>query len=304
MQLALQHKNAIESVRHYVQEALSPNTRKAYAADLVHYSAWGGTIPAHPEMVAAYISAHAEQLSIATLQRRLIAIGKAHVWQQHPNPVQHELVQLTMRGIKRTHGKPQDQAAPLIKEELILMLAQMPATTKGIRDRALLMLGFCGALRRSELVAIKREDIALTSQGIILTLPRSKTDQHGEGRKIGIPYGRVKYCPVTAVIAWLDIAPECCGVVFRPVTKGGIIGNTPLSDRAVSGIIKHYAAKAGLDPANYSGHSLRAGLATSAAQQGISSWVIRKQTGHKSEAMLARYIRDGELFSHNAAALF
>lgn len=296
--------SAVSSVRHYLNHALAGNTQKAYKADLKHYHSWGGTIPASPEMIARYLSAHPEILSIATLQRRLVAIGKIHVMQDYPDPTKNDLVKMTMRGIRRVHGKPQAQVSPILKEDLIVMLSHCPDTLKGHRDRALLMLGFCGALRRSELVAVKAEDIEFTAQGIILTLPRSKTDQTGQGRKIGIPKGRGRICPVMAVNDWLAHLSVAHGPVFRSITKGGVLSEGSLSDRAVADIIKSYAEKAGLNPQRYSGHSLRSGLCTSAAQHGVSSWKIRAQTGHKSDSMLSRYIRDGDLFTDNAASLF
>jgi integrase len=290
--------------RHYIENALSLNTRKAYRGDMQHYFGCGGKVPATADAIASYLSSHAASLSMATLQRRLVSIAKAHTMQNYPDPVKNDLVKLTMRGIRRLHGKPQAQVSPVLKEDLTVMLSHIPDNVKGKRDQALMLLGFCGALRRSELVAVKIEDLEFTTQGIILTLPRSKTDQIGEGRKIGIPKGRGRICPVQAVTDWLMQLGAKNGAVFRSVSKGGAISTAALSDRAVADIIKHYASKAGLSPERYSGHSLRSGLATSAAQQGISSWVIRKQTGHKSDFMLSRYIREGDLFSHNAANIF
>lgn len=291
-------------IRHYVKHALADNTRRAYRTDLEHYRAWGGTVPASPDSIAAYITAHAETLSIATLQRRLVSIAKAHTMQDYADPVKSDVVKLTMRGIRRIHGKPQTQASALLKEDLTVMLSHITDTIKGKRDKALLLLGFCAALRRSELVAVQIQDMEFTAQGIILTLPRSKTDQSGIGRKIGIPKGRGRICPVMAVTDWLLHMGSENGAVFRAITKGGVISTISLSDRAVADIIKHYATKSGLNAERYSGHSLRAGLATSAAQHGISSWKIRAQTGHRSDAMLGRYIREGDLFTNNAAALF
>lgn len=293
-------------IRHYLENALSDNTRRAYRTDLEHYIAWGAAIPSSPNMVAGYLTAHASSLSIATLQRRLVSIAKAQTMRGLADPTKSELVKLTLRGIGRIHGKPQSQVAALLRDDLILMLSCIPDTIKGKRDRALLLLGFCGALRRSELAAVRVEDLEFTTQGIILTLPRSKTDQTGQGRKIGIPKGRGRVCPTQEINMWYlhSGANTRCGALFRPISKNGLISDTALSSRAIADIIKHYADKAGLDADRYSGHSLRSGLATSAAQQGICSWVIRKQTGHKSETMLARYIRDGDLFVNNAAALF
>ncbi|PZO88667.1 MAG: integrase [Micavibrio aeruginosavorus] len=224
--------------------------------------------------------------------------------QGYPDPVQTDLVKLTIKGIRRVHGRPQAQVSPILKEDLTVMLSHVPDTVKGKRDHALLLLGFCAALRRSELAAVRIEDLEFTAQGIILTLPRSKTDQTGQGRKIGIPKGRGRICPVMSVHEWIVQLGADTGALLRPITKAGIVGEGQLSDRAIADLIKHYAQKAGLNPEKYSGHSLRSGLATSAAQHGVSSWKIRQQTGHKSDTMLARYIRDGDLFSDNAAALF
>jgi len=288
----------VESSR-YIENALALNTRKAYRADMDHYRAWGGAVPSSPEVIAAYLTAHAEALSIATLQRRLVSIAKAHTMLNYTNPTKSDLVKLTLRGIRCVHGKPQ-----ALKDDLTIMLSHCTDTAKGKRDAALLLIGFCGALRRSELVSIKFKDMEFTSQGIVLTLLRSKTDQTGQGRKIGIPKGRGRICPVASFGSWLEASGIQEGPVFRSVTKGGVISSEALSDKAVADIVKDYAAKAGLNAERYSGHSLRAGLATSAAQHGVSSWKIRQQTGHRSEMMLSRYIRDGNLFTDNAAALF
>ncbi len=307
MNIPAKHLNTevtVNDIRHYVENALSDNSRRAYKNDFDHFRAWGGGVPATPEQVAAYLTAHAETLSIATLQRRLVSIGKAHVMAGFTSPVKSELVRLTFRGIRRVHGKPQCQVSPILKEDLIIMLSHCPDTLKGKRDQAILLLGFCGAFRRSELSALKCTDLEFISQGIVVTLPRSKTDQTGHGRKIGIPRGRGRVCAVGLVGLWLKLSGIDNGPLFRSVTKGGVISDAALSDRAVANIVKYYAKKAGLNPEKYSGHSLRSGLCTSAAQHGVSSWKIRQQTGHKSDAMLARYIRDGDIFTDNAAALF
>lgn len=294
----------IEAIKYYVQESLSENTRTAYRKDLEHYRGWGGVIPSAPDMVAQYLSVHAESHSIATLCRWLVSIRKAHTIQEYTDPTKSDLVKLTLKGIKRVRGKPQQQASPILKEDLVVMLSHCPDTMKGKRDAALLSLGFCAALRRSELVAVKISDLEFNSQGLILTVPRSKTDQTGGGRKIAVPKGKGRICPVTTLNEWSLHAIAHGGFLFCSIGKGGFVSKRPLSDRAISDIVKYYACKAGLNPEKYSGHSLRVGLCTSAAQHGISSWKIRQQTGHRSDSMLARYIRDGNLFEDNAAGLF
>jgi site-specific recombinase XerD len=190
--------------------------------------------------------------------------------------------------------------APAVKEDVLSMVAGLTGT-KGIRDRALLLIGFAGAFRRSELVSLTVADMEQAQQGLILTLQRSKTDQEGHGRKVAIPYARGAVCPVLALQDWLTVAAITEGPIFRGVNRHGRVADTAITPQAVAMVVKERAQAVGLDPAKYAGHSLRAGLVTSAAQLGVSSWKIRQQTGHKSDAMLARYIRDAGLFVSNAA---
>ncbi len=166
-----------------------------------------------------------------------------------------------------------------------------------------MLIGFAGGFRRSELVGINFNDIETVRQGIIIHLRRSKTDQEGAGREVGIPHGRTRWCPVTAISDWLALSGIEDGPIFRPVDRHSKILNAQLSGEAVSLIIRERVAVIGMNPNDYSGHSLRAGLATSAASAGVSSWKIRQQTGHASDAMLSRYIRSGELFVDNAAGV-
>ena len=291
------------AIGEFLEASLSANTRRAYRTDMEHFTEWGGSLPSSPETIARYLAEHARCLSVATLSRRLVSIGKAHTMAGYTNPASSDLVKLTMRGIRRTCGKPQDQVAPVLKEDLIAMVSHMGESMKDVRDRALLLIGFAGAFRRSELVSINYDNIEHVSRGVIIHLPRSKTDQEGQGRKIAIPYARGALCPVLALKAWLEKSGIVEEAVFRPVDRHGKIRKSRLSKEAVAIVIKERANIAGLDSTRYSGHSLRAGLATSAAAVGVSSHKIRQQTGHTSDAMLSRYIRDGELFRDNAAGL-
>ncbi len=287
-------------VSSYLRASLSDNSRKAYRSDLNHFISWGGTVPASPEMVAAYLAAHAGQHAVATLARRLVSISKAHAARGLPSPIGAELVRATLRGIRRTHGSIQRQVAPAVREDLLLMVAGLSGI-KGLRDKALLLIGFAGAFRRSELVSLTLADIEKAQQGLIIQLRFSKTDQAGEGRKVAIPFARGSVCPVLALQQWITAAGITEGSIFRGVNRHGVIADTALTPQAVALIIKERAQATGLDSANYAGHSLRAGLVTSAAQLGVSSWKIRAQTGHKSDAMLVRYIRDANIFVDNAA---
>lgn len=284
-----------------IEASLSDNTRRAYEADLAHYAAWGGIIPADPGTIASYLAAHAETLSVATLVRRIATLSKAHEAKGLSNPCRSEIVRATLRGIKRLRGTAQREAKPLLRDDLFLVLDAMGDGPKDIRDHALLLLGFAAGFRRSELVSLDRGDVEEVRQGVIATLRRSKTDQEGAGRKIGIPYGRTRHCPVAALDSWLTRSRIESGPIFRPVNRHGHIHAERLSGEAVSLVIRERLAAAGINPTGYSGHSLRAGFATSAAQAGVSAVKIRAQTGHASDTMLARYIRDGELFTGNAA---
>lgn len=306
MQLIAIKNNEIEiskETSEYIRQSVSENSRRAFNADIEHFISWGGKVESSPALVAAYLTAHADILSIATLRRRLASISKAHRMKGHLSPTQSEVVKMTFRGIQRVCGVPQRQASPLLKEDVISIYGQTHDTTKGIRDMALLLIGFCGAFRRSELIGLQVEDVEFTSQGAAITLTRSKTDQIGAGRKVAIPYGRGRICPVSCLSIWLETLDADTGPIFRPINKGGRIANSAISGKAVSEIIKHYVEKIDLDPKRYSGHSLRAGLATSAAQHGASSMTIRKTTGHKSDSMLSQYIRDGDMFTDNASGL-
>jgi integrase len=289
------------SVQGFVEAGIAPATRRAYRADLDRFAAWGGAIPSTDAQLAAYLAAHATTLKVATLVRRLAAISIAHEAHGLPNPVRSPLVRATLRGIRRERGSPQRQAKPLLRDDLFAVLGAMGNDLKAIRDRALLLIGFAGGFRRSELVAINCMDIERVRQGVIITLRRSKTDQDGVGRKIGVPHGRSKWCPVAALDAWLAAAGIEDGPVFRRVDRHGRVSAARLSAEAVCLVVRARVAAAGYDPSGYSGHSLRAGLATSAAQAGVSTFKIREQTGHTSDAMLARYVRDGEIFVDNAA---
>lgn len=285
----------------YIRDSLAPNSRRAYLSDLREFERWGGSIPASAHTVASYVAAGADTLAVASLVRHIASISKAHEARGLPNPTRSELVRATMRGIKRSRGCAQREAKPLLRDDLLLVLDAMGNGLKDIRDRALLLIGFAGALRRSELVGLDVGDIEHVRQGIVLTLRKSKTDQDGRGRKIGIPHGRTRWCPVAAFDAWLTASGINEGAIFRPVDRHSRVHESRLSGAGVALVVRERTAAAGFDPAPYSGHSLRAGLATSAAQAGVPTWRIKAQTRHASDAMLSRYIRDGEMFSENPA---
>lgn len=220
----------------------------------------------------------------------------------HPNSAANDLVRIILRGIRRTYGRPQQRVAALTKEHLVAITSALGNSTKDARDRALLLIGFAGAFRRSELVSMDCESIARRSAGIVITVRKSKTDQERRGREVAIPHAEGATCPVQALDAWLDLASITEGPVFRPVTKHGDVLPRRLSGEAIAAIVKRHSTSTG-EGTRYSGHSLRAGFVTSAAMAGVPAWKIRAQTGHASETALGRYIRSGDLFAANAVSV-
>jgi integrase len=255
--------------------------------------------------VAAYLAALADAgLKAATIARRLVVISQAHKAADLPSPTSSSLVRRTHAGIRRTIGTAQVAKAPAVVGDLKRMLDSLPATRVGLRDHALLLLGFAGAFRRAELVGLDVADLEFSNAGLVVTLRRAKTDQEGKSRRIGVPYGSSeKTCPVRSLQAWLESARIVDGPVFRSLDPFQRVQKRRLSDKAVARIVKRRAAAVGLDPERYAGHSLRAGLATSAAAGGASERVIMAQTGHRSADMVRRYIREGNLWRENAASL-
>lgn len=299
---------AAQAAKEYVRGAKSENTRRAYRADMWDFEFWArqngvAALPAAPEIVGLYLAARATSLRPASLARRLVAIVVAHRLAGHTLDTRAPAIRETMAGIRRTHGTAQSGKAPILTADIRRMVSAQPETLIGQRNRALLLLGFAGAFRRTELVGLDLGDLAFTAEGLIVTLRRSKTDQEGQSRAIGIPYGTTPLtCPVRNVKAWIEAMSLRTGPLFRSARKGGRFSATRLGDKSVVLIVKQAAKFADLDPARFAGHSLRAGLATSAAQGGASERAIMAQTGHQSAAMVRRYIRHVSLFQENAAA--
>lgn len=300
---------SLDKARAYAEQATAENTRAAYRSDWAHFTAWcdehsASPLPADVPTVAAYLAECTDTFKLSTIERRLVSISKAHQIAGAPNPAKTEQIHLVMSGIRRALGRAQTQKAPAVTEVIRAMLDTLGSGPAGLRDRALLLLGFAGAFRRSELVALDIADLAFTPAGVVVIVRRSKTDQEGRGASKGIPMGLfTATCPVRALRAWIEAAQLVSGPLFRPIDRHGNIKPTRLTDHAVARIVKRYAAKAGLDADLFSGHSLRAGLATAAAAAGAGDRSIQKQTGHKSRAMLDRYIRSAELFKDNAAGI-
>jgi site-specific recombinase XerD len=280
------------------------STRKAYGTDLRLFRTWCDTkgvsaLPAAPETVAAYLAAQARTSRPSTLGRRVAAIRYAHKLAELPLPTDAEGVKATMRGIRRTLGSAKIRKAPAVAAAMLGMVAGAPDNLAGLRDRALLLLGFAGAFRRSELVALDVNDIEETEAGLRVTIRYSKTDQDGQGVTIAIARGDVA-CPVKALRGWLDGAGIDAGPLFRPINKASRVAQARLTDRSVANIVKAYAERAGFDASTFSGHSLRSGFLTSAASNGASIFKMMDVSRHKSVDTLRGYVRDAELFRDHA----
>jgi integrase len=279
--------------RDYVAASRAENTTRVYRTGWAQFTAWCDehrvrALPAGAETVALYVADLAKSAKPATIDLRLAAISAAHRAAGHDSPTKEEAVRLVRRGVRRTLGTAQRQVRPVTVPELRTMVEGLGTDPAGCRDRALFLLGFAGALRRSELVGLDMDDVTEGSDGLTVRLRRSKTDQEGAGRTVGIPFGSNPVtCPVRALRAWLEVSGITEGHAFCPVDRHGHLGTTRLSGNAVALVLKRHAGRAGLDPKEVAGHSLRAGLATSAAAVGVPERVIAQQTGHKARRCFA-----------------
>ena len=298
---------SLDQAREFARHSKAENTLRGYRTDWRDFCAWCEShalcpLPAAPETVAGYIAECAGRLKVGTIQRRLNAIAEAHKATGLDSPTSAGLVRNTLKGIRRTLGTASAQKSPTLTDDIRAMVEATGAGLIGARDRALILLGFAGAFRRSELVGLDIADCVFGKDGLTVTLRRSKTDQDGAGRKVGIPYGsNPETCPVRTVQTWLEQANADAGPLFRSINRHGQVAAGRLSGIDVARIVKKLAERAELDAAKYAGHSLRAGHATSAAIAGASERSIMNQTGHRSVQMVRRYIRDSSLFRDNSA---
>lgn len=289
----------------YARAQHATATRHAYMADWARFEAWCKlrgipSLPASPEAVATFLGALAGSgIKPSTMANRLAAIRYGHVIAGHESPTSSELVRATMKGIRRTVGAAPNRKAAATAERVLAMLPHIPDSLIGTRDRALLLVGFAGAFRRSELVALSAADLEEAAEGLRIHVRRSKTDQEGVGAVVPIIKGKVA-CPVAALNAWLAAAGIADGPVFRPINRWGTVLPKALTGHAVAHMVKRYAALAGFNPADFSGHSLRAGFATSAVTAGARLFRVMDITRHKSTDTLRGYVRQAEEFKDHA----
>jgi site-specific recombinase XerD len=291
----------------YLHRSKAHNTVLAYGKDWRDFVDWCDErerepLPALPETVALYLADLAVSHKYSTIRRRLTSISQAHAAQRLASPGKDPLVRGVLDGIKREIGFLQRGKTPLLTSDVLEMVDALPTDLKGLRDRALILIGFAGCFRRSELVKLTMDEVDFRSEGVVFLILGSKTDQSGEGLKKAIPFGTgAESCPVRALRTWLDAARIASGPLFRRVDRHGNLGDAPLSSQSVALVVKAAAMAAGLDPRRYAGHSLRSGLATQAAISGASERSIMAQGAWHSEKMARRYIRDATLFRDNAA---
>ena len=305
----------LQETLEHVKNAVSEKSRKEYGSSFRAFEVWCkkenlDALPAHPLAVAAFLThENRKGLKLRTLQLRLAAISFYHRESNLENPTSHEIVQKALKGIKRQWIKKDEEELRLPKAKEALTIDKLEAmllcvdasTLTGLRDRALLMLGFAGAFRESELVALRVSDLKFEVQGLKIRIRKSKTDQEGKGKVKPILSGE-RLFPVDYLRAWLHAAKINESYLFRKVNKGGrTIGVTALSERSVDTIVKKYAALAGLHSEDYAGHSLRSGFTSSAAKLGKKRHKVKSVTGQSSDAAYERYVQDVELFEDHAA---
>lgn len=307
------HANQLASVspatRKYVADSLSPATRKAYLSDIKVFVDWCDemsqqAMPADPATVADFLAAQADEgINSSTLNRRMAAIKYGHEAKGHESPTGDKLIGTTLKGIRRSQKAPSQPKEAATIDKMHAMLSHCDTSTiAGKRDKAILLLGFAGAFRRSELAALEVKDLKFVEHGIRVTIPYSKTDQEGEGKEIAIYNGKLNVAGV--LNEWLDEARISEGAIFRPLTKSGGVRYMAISGKSVAAIVKKYAAKAGLDPKDFAGHSLRSGFVTSAAEAGANLFKIMDVSRHKNVATVRRYVRSSDAFKDHAGSSF
>jgi integrase len=282
-------------VNRYTQAALADNTYRSYRSDLAHFRQHGGRIPATAVQLAEYLARFADILAVATLQHRVIAIHRAHLDAGHASPAMDPLVKRTMQGIRRTKGTAQRRVVALVKDDIIelVLTAQKQRPMKAARDTAMILVGWAGAFRRSELVSIRKGDITTFDHGVEIHLRRTKTEQE-KGHTVFIPCAKSSRCPVKALEQWLAISGIDKGPVFRAINRHDQIARSKaLTPQSVALVLKAATSSAKNAEAakSVAGHSLRAGYCTEAASVGVATHIIMEQTGHRSSATLVKYIR-------------
>jgi len=294
-----------------LQSSKATNTVRAYKSDFKDFSlfcAQNGfkSLPSEPNIVSLYLTfLSTKDSKMSTLKRRLVSIGVIHKLKGFYLDTKHPSIIENIMGIKRRKGSIQSGKKPILISSLKLLInvidEKINKEIKKLRDRTIILIGFSGGFRRNEIVSLDYDDLDFVSEGVKINIKRSKTDQFGEGSVKALPYfDNPKYCPVASLKKWINISEINSGSLFRRFLKGSKLSEKRLTDQTVALLIKEYLQLAGIDSKNYSGHSLRSGFATSAAEAGAEERSIMAMTGHKSTEMVRRYIKEANLFKNNA----
>ncbi len=286
------------------------NTLRAYKSDFKDFELFCAkhgfnSLPTDPKIVALYLTYLSKKFKISTLRRRLVSISMVHKLKGHYLDIKHPIIVENLLGIRRVKGSIQEGKKPLLinhlKELINVIDEQKNDDIKKFRNKSIILIGFAGGFRRSELISINHEDLEFVPEGLKITIKRSKTDQFGEGMIKGLPYfNNEKYCPVVNLKKWLEISKIKSGPIFRRFSKGLTLTDKRLTDQSVVLIIKEHLGLAGIENRNFAGHSLRSGFATVAAESGADERSIMAMTGHKSTQMVRRYIKEANIFKNNA----
>ena len=294
-----------------LQNSKANNTVRAYKSDFNDFGLFcvqNGfkSLPTEPKIVSLYLThLSTKDAKISTLRRRLVSIGVIHKLKGYYLDTKHPAIIENILGIKRRKGSIQKGKKPILinnlKQIINVIDEQKKEEIKKLRDRSIILIGFSGGFRRNEIVSLDFDDLDFVSEGLKISIRRSKTDQFGEGSVKALPYfDKSQYCPVVSLQKWIEISKINSGPLFRRFKKGSSLSESRLSDQTVALLIKEYLRLAGIDCKNYSGHSLRSGFATSAAESGAEERSIMAMTGHKSTEMVRRYIKEANLFKNNA----
>ena len=299
-----------EATLNNLKRSKANNTLRAYKSDFKDFGAFCvkhglKSLPTEPKIVSLYLTYLSKNSKISTLRRRLVSISMVHKLRGHYLDLKHPIIVENLMGIKRVKGSMQNGKKPILINHLKSIINVIDEVNindvKKLRDKTIILVGFGGGFRRTELISIDHEDLEFVSEGLKITIRRSKTDQLGEGMIKGLPYfNNEKYCPVINLSKWLEISKIKSGPIFRRFSKGSALTEKRLTDQSVVLIIKKYLNLAGIDNKNFAGHSLRSGFATVAAESGADERSIMAMTGHKTTQMVRRYIKEANIFKNNA----
>jgi len=303
-------KQLHEATLNNLKSSKAANTLRAYKSDFKDFGAFCAkhsfnSMPTEPKIVSLYLTHLSKSSKMSTLRRRLVSISMVHKIKGHYLDTKHPVIIENLMGIKRLKGTIQKGKKPILinhlKSIINVINEQKIEEIKKARDKSIVLIGFGGGFRRTELVSLDHEDLEFVTEGLKITIKRSKTDQFGEGMTKGLPYfDNEVYCPVTNLKKWLELSKIKDGPIFRRFAKGLSVTKNRLTDQTVVLLIKNYLSLAGIDNSNFSGHSLRAGFATVAAESGADERSIMAMTGHKTSQMVRRYIREANIFKNNA----